>query len=302
MLQAEFWKFARARWDLMVTGRTTDPILREFKFTNCYRVCDRVSQRLIREVIGDDQHRSWPETLFRTILFKTFNRESTWLLLGDLRWENGWIEEAEARCRLATRRGKHLFCAAFRYASGRSSYGCAEKYQNYLQLVQTIVQLHQKIRSCSCLEDLVQLLLGVPLVGPFTAMQHATDIGYTSCHAEYWENDYILPGPGCRRGAAKIFGEEYDVIAAVRRLYHEQYDRGWVGIPEHPLSLMDVQNLCCEFDKYLRIKKPELNTVGRGTRKPLTRPKQRYVPCKDGRITSWVFPRKWTLSEWTPGS
>ena len=79
-----FWRFAAERQNIYmkrVQGLprpwTDDPILDTYKFTNCYRASDRVSQYLIRNVIyrGDQ---SAKEVFFRTILFKMFNRIETW--------------------------------------------------------------------------------------------------------------------------------------------------------------------------------------------------------------------------------
>jgi hypothetical protein len=57
-----------------------------YRFTNCYRAADR-SQYLISNVIYNGNHDP-DEVLFRILLFKFFNRISTWELLrsvlGDL--------------------------------------------------------------------------------------------------------------------------------------------------------------------------------------------------------------------------
>ena len=50
------------------------------KFTNCYRAADRVSQYLINEVIYRGSQDAG-EVLFRILLFRFFNRISTWRLL-----------------------------------------------------------------------------------------------------------------------------------------------------------------------------------------------------------------------------
>ena len=58
---------------------TNDPILRDFKFTNVYRACDRVSQYLIRNVIYKDLDVFMPEdVMLRILVFKVFNRIETW--------------------------------------------------------------------------------------------------------------------------------------------------------------------------------------------------------------------------------
>ena len=84
-----FWKFAVERQNVFLNqfiglqdaeNLTIDPILREYKFTNAYRACDRVSQYLIRNVIY--RERLDVRSLFlRIILFKLFNKIETWEML-----------------------------------------------------------------------------------------------------------------------------------------------------------------------------------------------------------------------------
>ncbi|WP_455537571.1 nucleotide kinase domain-containing protein, partial [Prevotella koreensis] len=58
---------------------TKDPILKEYKFTNVYRACDRVSQYLIRNVIYKDFEKYTPEdVILRVLVFKIFNKIETW--------------------------------------------------------------------------------------------------------------------------------------------------------------------------------------------------------------------------------
>jgi alpha-glutamyl/putrescinyl thymine pyrophosphorylase clade 1 len=81
-----YWKFAAERqriYERRLRGEhqpwTDDPILKAHKFTNAFRACDRVSQFLIREVIYHaDASTDAEEVVFRILLFKFFNRISTW--------------------------------------------------------------------------------------------------------------------------------------------------------------------------------------------------------------------------------
>src|SRR5262245_3676283 len=81
------WRFAAERQEIMFRRLrgdtepwTRDPVLATYRFTNTYRVLDRVSQYLVRCVI----YRGSPnpdEVFFRILLFKFFNRIDTWELL-----------------------------------------------------------------------------------------------------------------------------------------------------------------------------------------------------------------------------
>lgn len=79
-----YWRFAAARQALYgarLQGRaapwTRDPILRRYRFTNCYGAADRVSQFLISQVIYQGPQDPG-DVVFRTLLFKVFNRIPTW--------------------------------------------------------------------------------------------------------------------------------------------------------------------------------------------------------------------------------
>lgn len=55
---------------------TSDPVLTDRRFTNAYRVSDRVSQYFIRHVAYEGDQAP-EEVAFRVLLFKLFNRIGT---------------------------------------------------------------------------------------------------------------------------------------------------------------------------------------------------------------------------------
>src|SRR5260370_39652241 len=82
-----YWFFAAERqriYHRRVRGEpgpwTDDPVLSSHRFTNAYRAADRVSQYLIRHVAYDGDQ-AVDEVVFRALLFKLFNKVSTWELL-----------------------------------------------------------------------------------------------------------------------------------------------------------------------------------------------------------------------------
>ena len=83
-----YWYFACERQNIFLKKKngepapwTKDEILQEFKFCNSYRVNDRVSQYLLKNVIYNGKKYTDADMIFRIILFKLFNKESTWELL-----------------------------------------------------------------------------------------------------------------------------------------------------------------------------------------------------------------------------
>jgi hypothetical protein len=321
-----FWEFANARLELMKTRATTDPVLQKHKFTNCYRACDRVSQYLIREVILDQAVQYEPESvLLRVLLFKVFNRIDTWEYLQRKwdRWRHDphidwrgwqsddvimWLDER-------SNAGYPVFTGVYRITS-KDCYGGGSKHANYVMCIDEIMRRSEAILASKSLEQCFQTLLDVPLLGPFLSMQFCTDLGYTGLFP-WAENDFIYPGPGCKRGISKTFGIAFgdipSIMSKLREVQADGPDR-FPGLPlvkevngqsydfHRPLSLMDIQNLFCEFDKYLRVAKPEIGVSGFGSRKVAKRPKQQYSPARtdNGELRSplswpdsYVFPEKW---------
>lgn len=96
-----YWYFACERQNIFwkklngdVAPWTEDKILQTFKFCNSYRVNDRVSQYLLCHVIYNGKKYSYGNMIFRIVLFKLFNKESTWELLrdsfGDVTLDKQW--------------------------------------------------------------------------------------------------------------------------------------------------------------------------------------------------------------------
>ncbi len=113
-----YWRFAAERHAIYlarVAGRpgpwTDDPVLLRHRFTNCFRV----SQYLIREVSYTGSQRA-EEIIFRTLLFRFFNRISTWELLsaamGELTWAGFDLASYDGVLHEAFAAGHRLYSAA----------------------------------------------------------------------------------------------------------------------------------------------------------------------------------------------
>src|SRR5215813_14666726 len=118
-----YWRFAAARHEIYqarLAGRpgpwTDDAILQHYRFTNCYRAADRVSQYLIGTVMYRGSQ-TWSDVFFRTLLFKLFNRVSTWQLLcrhvGDPRWVTYERARYDGALEAARQQGRRLYTAAY---------------------------------------------------------------------------------------------------------------------------------------------------------------------------------------------
>src|SRR5271165_6111707 len=279
---SSYWRFAVERQEVYfrrLRGESppwsTDPVLRAHKFTNVYRAADRVSQYLIRHVIGDDT-KSMENTSFRILLFKLFNKIETWELLvqklDDPSVEGFDVERYDRVLSEAFARGERLYSAAYIMPSGgRDRF--PRKHQMHLRL------LKKMLRAC-------------PTLGDFLAYQFVTDLNYSHL-THFEESEFVVPGPGAKGGLQKCFTDfgglsEADVIRFVTERQEKCLRALSLRFPTlwgRPLQLIDCQNLFCEVNKYARMVHPEFSEhAGR------TRIKQKLRPS--GCLVPPIFPAK----------
>lgn len=302
-----YWRFAAARqamYEARLAGQpgpwTSDPILQRHRFTNCYRAADRVSQYLIQRVIY-----SGPQDplnlVFRTLLFKIFNKISTWELFessfGEIEWQSADLNLYDKVLSEAFEHRVTLYSAA--YVMPPPALGGERKHSNHLRLLQLMIddRIHDRLASADSMQQAFNVLRAYPAIGDFLAYQFLIDINYSSV-LNFDESEFVVPGPGARDGIRKCFGPaasgiEADVIRYMTDSQEEQFAR--LGLDFHGLrgrrrlQLIDCQNLFCEVDKYARLAHPEVAGIsGR------TRIKQMYVQDPTP-IRAW-FPPKWNLN------
>ncbi|MBA3915346.1 MAG: hypothetical protein H0X25_16130 [Acidobacteriales bacterium] len=302
-----YWRFAAARqalYEARLAGRaapwTEDPILRRHRFTNCYRAADRVSQFLIKRVIykGSQEPR---EIVFRTLLFKLFNKISTWQLLEDHVGEINYLAFSPdlygGLLGPAFASGQRLYSAA--YVMPPPALGGIRKHDNHLRLLELMMSsdVAESLQSAETMREAFEILRSFPAIGNFLAFQFLIDLNYSDA-LDFDEMDFVIPGPGARDGIRKCFGPssqgiEAEVIRYMADHQEEHFSRldlkfnGLGGLRR--LQLVDCQNLFCEVDKYARVAHPNVQGIsGR------TRIKQKFVPVHEP-VTAW-FPPKWGLN------
>jgi len=306
-----YWKFASERQEIFfrrVRGEpppwTNDPILLKHKFTNAYRASDRVTQYLIRNVIyqGDQNP---DEVFFRCILFKIFNRESTWELFkaafGEVRYSTYSFKQYAAILDRAKVQGDPIFSAAYIMPSGSGEFADPRKHRSYLALLERIMidSVPLRLTEISSMVDAFKLLLAYPMLGNFLAYQFVIDLNYSAA-INFSEMEFVVPGPGAIGGIRKCFTttgdlSEADIIRFVADAQNEEFTRlglKFRSLWGRQLQLIDCQNLFCEVDKYARVAHPEIKGVsGR------TQIKQKFTASSQP-IHYW-FPPKWKLNDRT---
>lgn len=302
-----YWYFACERQNIFwkkINGDqapwTHDKILQEYKFCNSYRVNDRVSQYLLKNVIYNGNNYNYEDMLFRIILFKLFNKESTWELLsknfGDILLKDFNTKKYSIVLENAISNGTKIYNDAY-ISCANKAFGYDRKYDNHLALLDkmfNIDKMQDKIIKCSTMQDAFNIIKGYPLIGNFMAYQLVTDINY-SAFVNWKENEFTVAGPGSLRGIKKCFIDKgtmtnEDIIKYMYMHQDEEFKRlnlNFKRIGNRPLQLIDCQNIFCELDKYCRQALPDLKSNR-------TKIKKHYVPKKDK--IEYIYPPKWEIS------
>lgn len=305
-----YWKFAAERQNIFfkrIKGEkfpwSKDSIFNTYKFTNVYRATDRVSQYLIKNVIYKGSQNA-NEVFFRLILFKIFNRISTWEFLkselGDVSLKNYSFKKYDRLLTELLNNKIPIYSAAYIMASGRSTFGLKRKHQNHLKLIEKMISedVPYKLKESLSMEYAYRLLLSYPTIGEFLAYQYVTDINYSSL-TDFSEMDFVKAGPGAKDGIAKCFKNFGDysfediirMMADNQTLEFERLGLKFSNLWGRNLQLIDCQNIFCEVDKYARVAHPQSN--GYSSR---TRIKQKFRVEKKDEI-NYFFPPKWNIND-----
>jgi len=304
-----YWKFAAER-QLIFFRRlqkqsfpwTDDPILQKFKFTNAYRVLDRVTQFLVRNVIYSGKQSS-QEIFFRVILFKLFNKIETWQLflkeLGEISWAKYSFHKYDKVLSAAQKNCNPVYSAAYIMPSGLTAFGFREKHRNHLALLEKMMKdcLYYKLEKAKSMRDAFELFKEYPTIGDFLAYQFVTDINYSEL-TNFSEMEFVVPGPGAQDGIHKCFADlgglnEVELIKRVAELQEQEFRCRNIKFQKlfgRPLQLIDCQNLFCEVDKYARVAYPEIE----GLRK---RKRIKQLFRLNPEPIKYFFPPKWELNE-----
>ena len=292
-----FWRKCKGKQTL-----TQDPILRAYKFTNVYRVCDRVSQYLIHNVIYNNVEKYTPEDmLLRILVFKIFNKIETWEYIvqtyGEITISNFDVNSIS---RLLSERQLHfpIFNNAYMMTGSCQKYDYLKsKHEKWLTMVKEEFLgegIVYNVLQANSLEEVYNLLRGCSFLGGFLAYQYAIDFNY-SPYINFSEDDFVVAGIGAKRGIEKCFishGYSYEEAIRYTKYHLSELQKKYgynkfQSLEGHAPTLLDLQNCFCETDKFLRAKMPELHVGNK-------RIKQKYKPSKRG--INYFFPPKWNIN------
>ncbi|KAJ7279035.1 hypothetical protein C8J57DRAFT_1305341 [Mycena rebaudengoi] len=253
---------------------TSDPHLRYYKFCNAYRVLDKTSQFLVKEVI-ERGSQDPEELLFRILLFNCFTKIETWQLL-----EKSWAPSLAAQ-----QHGFTPFTAAYLKIGHKLDY--ADNHMRHLQLLQILMRdLPDVLRDAKYAADVYEQIASYQGMAKFTTYQLMIGLSYSKL-LNFSGMDFVVPGPGASSGLIKMFGQsvvrakaavpdiEADILRWMARTQRTHFAR--LGLEfsflrgkdgrEIELDLADLEHAVCEVDKYARKVHPSVS--GRGDRKQL---------------------------------
>lgn len=301
-----FWQYAAKRQQIywrQLSGEseslTDDPILATYRFTNVYRAADQVSQFLINK-IQYDRNWDWPDTFARTLVFKFFNKIDTWQYLisqlGEIKLQDLMTKRIDRALESIAERHP-IYNAA--YIMPPPNWLKGPKFKRHLELIRLMIneEIPQKIQASASMREAFFTLRDCPSIGDFLAYQFIIDLNY-SPHLGFSENEFVVAGPGARRGLRKCFLQtanltDDQLIRWTAERQEEEFAKRkliWTNLCGRPLQLIDIQNIFCEVDKYTRLAHPQLSKFAPGKR-----PKQRYRPSSNHKRTA-NFPAKWGLA------
>ena len=301
-----YWYFAYERQNIFIKKKngeqapwTGDLILRDYKFCNSYRVNDRVSQYLLKNVIYNGKKYSNEDMLFRILLFKLFNKESTWELLEneiiDIKLSTFDFDKYSNVLENTILNGNAIYNDAY-ISCANKAFGYDRKHNNHLALLKQIFLLdksHIKILEAKTMEEAFNIIKTYPLIGNFMAYQLVTDINYSDI-VDWSEMEFTIAGPGSERGIKKCFESingytKEDIIKYMCHNQEKEFKRlglNFIRIGDRPLQYIDCQNIFCELDKYCREALPDLKSNR-------TKIKKKYISKQDK--IEHIYPAKWHI-------
>lgn len=298
----QYLEFVAARhnvWERRMLGAhapwTEDPVIQHHKFTNVFRILDPGSQFLVRELLYGPGVLTERDVLARCLLYRFSNRPDVWR----------YSREQLGRYPLAADLTVSLadLWADWRDNGGQVFSGAyvimPEPGVKGVDKTRSVVRLVGRLTHPDSQDDIVPAFLQAPGlrakfnvlraqrgVGDFIAMQVLTDYGYSRFGRDS-ENEFIVAGPGARKGIAAV-DPQADPVRMIKfaRAELAMMEETRLVLPDgntRPPSYMDTQNTFCEFSKYVRFKR-------RGKL-----PASKYRPAHPGPQERPIYPPHWLM-------
>lgn len=241
---------------------TTDPILQTYKFCNVQRESDRVTKWIADN--WRNPYANHPNMWFAMVVARLFNWPPTLELIGFPDFKNNtydkWIEES--RITLKTARDtekKKIFTGAYLVSTN----GVKKDKIDYIldNVLWPIWKTGRGPLAGESLQEYWGHLIQFDGLGSFMAGQVVADLKYIDPilkeASDWWT--WAPLGPGSKRGLNRLFGRplEQNVSQSVALVEFRKLQDAVIQNLGLKLPVHDIQNCCCEVDKYLRLQNNE---------------------------------------------
>lgn len=248
----KFFEYIRKREQLRLTGRTTDLILKKYKFCNVRRINDACTMHLMSH-IALNMHLNISDKIFNMILYRRFNTRWFWDevpiqrmkdydphtlidILEKIKPVKSLFNDAYTTCQVA-------YDPYYRPRDKHVQIALSMKKITAQDIAQTTVNGS----SQSCFDRLNGIAHGV---GKFLAYQIMQDITYIPGVMLAGINTWVHVGPGAMGGLMELYGHTHR--PAEQCLWLHKIHRQYTDIE---LDAPDIQANLCEFRKMVQIQK-----------------------------------------------
>lgn len=270
-LLPEFVSFVTERWSVHVRRSsgapppwTSDPVLLRYKFTNVRREDDRVTRWVHENWLRP--HKDDPDLWLAMYVARVFNRITTLEAVG---YPMPWGRRGGAVMKAAQelKAGKEkVFGAAYMIHSRRTP-GPYRPKINYYDGIFTKLWTRRALirpRTSDTLQSFYDRFVQEYSLGSFMAAQVVADLKWAPPlrDASDWYT-FASSGSGSRRGLLRLQGgtarQGNSVYGGTEEEWHAALlDLRKAALPLLPkalrkLAAQNLQNCCCEFDKYCRV-------------------------------------------------
>lgn len=240
---------------------TIDPILKTYRFTNCYRELDTGTIWLrehIREPYADDK-----ELFFNIAAYRLFNWIPTYRNLGYIyTWNRDWINSILRKMRA---NGENVFTNAHMMTGTLGG----DKIHQFVDIILPKLwenrQDLQPMEGDTLQDAFIRLCKHSPGFGAFISYEVVTDLQ----HTRYLENatdimTWANPGPGAMRGIQHLLGlpvgnmkgikcpsydkyiEHMQNLLSMSKKYLPKWMPAW--------EMREIEHTLCEFSKYEKVR------------------------------------------------
>lgn len=261
---SERYQILLRRWDDKEFPWTDDPILRDYHFTNVFRLFDSGTLKLFDLLSEDDppfkpiedkQDVIWRVVQYRWPNYHTLFEEYGWIPQGFKK--DKWLKRID---RVKSKHGK-WHTSAHIVLQSNFKQSRAHNYLDYLGLLdESFDEFSSGILDAPDMQAAFKHVLKYKGFGKFTSQEILIDLCYVGILPDEYRNQFVVAGPGAAEGIDLIYPQAhrngqkgyFEAMVKLRDNQTRAFDR--LGIKPTPfLALHDIQFNLCETSKYIKI-------------------------------------------------